>query len=233
MTMANHLVSGLLVPDAVSGHLALELANTRAGWGSASPREYLVSYDALVVWAGDVGHLTAAETTALRRLAARSPRPADRVLRNALALRETVYRLLAAPAAAADPAAPAARPGPAGADLASLHGVAARAYRSSRLVVLSDGRVLPDGGDEVTSGLALPLHRSALAAAQLLAAGDGGHVFACAGRGCGWLFLDRAHRRRWCIMAICGNRAKAREFAARTRTRAGSLDRPGPPPHDS
>ena len=31
--MANHRVSGQLVPDAVSGHVALELGNTRAGWG--------------------------------------------------------------------------------------------------------------------------------------------------------------------------------------------------------
>jgi predicted RNA-binding Zn ribbon-like protein len=210
MTMANHLVSGLLVPDAVSGDLALELANTRAGWGSASPREYLVSYDALVVWAGDVGHVTAAETAALLREAARSPRAASRVLRDALALRETVYRLLTA---AAPPVVDAASDG----DLASLHAVASRAYRASRLVMRSEGRVLPDGGDVATAGLALPLHRSALAAAQLLAAGDGEHVFTCAGRGCGWLFLDRAHRRRWCIMAVCGNRSKARTYAARNR----------------
>ena len=36
--MANHRVLGQLVPDAVSGHVALEIANTRAGWGSATPR---------------------------------------------------------------------------------------------------------------------------------------------------------------------------------------------------
>ena len=63
--MANHRVSGQLVPDAVAGHVALELANTRAGWGGSAPREYLVSYDALAVWAGDVGLLTGPE---LRRV---------------------------------------------------------------------------------------------------------------------------------------------------------------------
>ena len=34
----------------------------------------------------------------------------------------------------------------------------------------------------------------------------------CDGAGCGWLFVDRskAQRRRWCSMADCGNREKAR-----------------------
>jgi len=40
--------------------------------------------------------------------------------------------------------------------------------------------------------------------------------------GCGWLFFDstRNQSRRWCTMAICGNRAKARRHYARIR-RAG------------
>src|SRR6185437_6680981 len=42
---------------------------------------------------------------------------------------------------------------------------------------------------------------------------------ACADPECGWLFLDRsqARRRRWCSMAECGNRAKARRFRASVR----------------
>ncbi len=37
--------------------------------------------------------------------------------------------------------------------------------------------------------------------------------------GCGWLFFDstRNQSRRWCTMAICGNRAKARRHYARIR----------------
>jgi predicted RNA-binding Zn ribbon-like protein len=31
------------------------------------------------------------------------------------------------------------------------------------------------------------------------------------------VFLDPSHRRRWCIMAVCGNRAKARRYADRRR----------------
>ena len=205
--MANHLVSGVLVPDAVSGHRALELANTRAGWGAARPREYLVSYEALVVWAGDVGHLSAEEATGLRAAAAQSPRRARQVLTDTLAVRESLYRVVTFGEA-----------GPLGADLERLQRVAARAYRVSSLIARDDGRVLPDGGELGTAGLALPLHRAALSVVELLGDGDGQHVYACAGRGCGWLFLDRAGRRRWCIMAICGNRAKARAYSERNRT---------------
>jgi predicted RNA-binding Zn ribbon-like protein len=48
------------------------------------------------------------------------------------------------------------------------------------------------------------------AAARLLAVGDRGLVRNC--EGCSMWFYDhtKAHRRRWCSMALCGNRAKAR-----------------------
>jgi predicted RNA-binding Zn ribbon-like protein len=61
----------------------------------------------------------------------------------------------------------------------------------------------------------LPLLAVARAAGELLAAGPTG-VRACPGHGCGWLFLDPRGRRRWCLMAVCGNRAKARRHAARS-----------------
>lgn len=38
--------------------------------------------------------------------------------------------------------------------------------------------------------------------------------------GCGWVFLDRSrnHSRRWCAMADCGARVKARRLTSRRRT---------------
>jgi len=44
-----------------------------------------------------------------------------------------------------------------------------------------------------------------------------GLVRQCEDAGCGWLFLDRsnARKRRWCSMADCGNRNKARKFYRR------------------
>jgi predicted RNA-binding Zn ribbon-like protein len=205
-------VSGQLVPDAVSGHVALELANTRAGWGSATPREYLVSYDALAVWAGDVGLLTAYETREVRRLGREQRDDAGRVVVETIAVRESWYALATACQRGVDLLRR---------DLDAVGSAAARAATVSRLVVHADGRVLPDGGSVRASGVRLPLDRAAAVAAQMLATGDVVDAAACAGRGCGWLFFDPAHRRHWCIMAVCGNRAKARAFAERQRAAAG------------
>ena len=54
--------------------------------------------------------------------------------------------------------------------------------------------------------------------AQLVAT-PGAPVRQCAGEGCVRHFYDdsRTGRRRWCEMAICGNRAKASAFAKRQR----------------
>ncbi|MEW2501394.1 CGNR zinc finger domain-containing protein [Amycolatopsis sp. NPDC047767] len=58
---------------------------------------------------------------------------------------------------------------------------------------------------------------AAEAAADLFVHGDRSLVRNCEGPECPLWFYDRtkAHRRRWCSMATCGNRAKVRDFRAR------------------
>jgi len=65
------------------------------------------------------------------------------------------------------------------------------------------------------------LHLIAEAAADLICFADFRLVRACEGSVCSLLFLDRtkAHGRRWCSMAGCGNRAKAAAHRARKRSR--------------
>jgi predicted RNA-binding Zn ribbon-like protein len=67
--------------------------------------------------------------------------------------------------------------------------------------------------------LLLPIAR---AMADLICRDDFTHVKACEGPTCTLLFIDRTrgHARRWCSMAVCGNRAKQaahRERAHQTR----------------
>ena len=52
------------------------------------------------------------------------------------------------------------------------------------------------------------------AATDLLTSDSHGSIRQCEDAGCGWLFLDRsnARTRRWCSMADCGNRNKARRY---------------------
>ncbi len=84
---------------------------------------------------------------------------------------------------------------------------------------------LREGGDGI---LALHQHRHwteasqllippVAAAAELLAGSDRHLVRQCEGMDCTMWFYDRtkAHRRRWCSMALCGNRAKARNHRQR------------------
>jgi predicted RNA-binding Zn ribbon-like protein len=55
------------------------------------------------------------------------------------------------------------------------------------------------------------------AAAELICNQDFRLIRSCAGSACMLVFLDRtkAHARRWCSMAVCGNRAKAAAHRAR------------------
>jgi len=199
------------LPKQVGGHPALEFCNTWAGWNRPAgwtapiegpdPREWLPGYDQFAVWSGYTRLLTPDAVRRIRREAEQSPRPAAAVLRRVQRLREPLYRLML------DPADQKA--------FDEFSRVAQTAVRSTVLESGPDGlvcRVLPEA-----LGLALPLFAVALSAEQLLADPVRHSVRACPGEDCGWLFLDKRGRRRWCDMAVCGNRAKVRAHAARRR----------------
>jgi len=66
-------------------------------------------------------------------------------------------------------------------------------------------------------GLDWLLAAIARSAAELITEGDAADVRLCANSACSLFFLDnsRTHRRRWCSMALCGNRHKVAAFARR------------------
>jgi predicted RNA-binding Zn ribbon-like protein len=53
--------------------------------------------------------------------------------------------------------------------------------------------------------------------AEIFTEGQDAQLRVCANPGCGLFFCDtsRTHRRRWCSMAVCGNRHKVASFARR------------------
>jgi predicted RNA-binding Zn ribbon-like protein len=197
------LVDGLVLPATVADEPALDFCNTRAGWGAPEPREYLTSYDHLLVWSREAGLTAAPAAAQLHRSAKREPAQAARVLERALALRDGLYAVCTDSSSAA------------------WDTVAAEARNASAAAVLVQdappGRrwVIPE-----SAGLDLPALELARAAGALLASTDLETVGRCPGEGCGWLFLDTRGRRRWCTMAVCGNRAKARRHATRARQEA-------------
>lgn len=68
--------------------------------------------------------------------------------------------------------------------------------------------------DDSAASLLQPV---ALALARLLASGDLTQVRACEAHDCTLQFLDttKSGRRRWCSMAVCGNRMKVAAFRSR------------------
>jgi predicted RNA-binding Zn ribbon-like protein len=66
-------------------------------------------------------------------------------------------------------------------------------------------------------GLDWLLAAVARSAAEILTEGAEARIRVCANPGCGLFFCDtsRTHRRRWCSMAVCGNRNKVASFARR------------------
>ena len=187
--MTNHLVEGHPLPDHVAGHLALELCNTKALWGLPTEREYFTEFVVAVLWAREHGVVTADEAARLRREPPRRQRDAVHRLR---ALRAALFWAVT-------------HDGP----LHEIQRHVARAVaRSSYEPADGVQRLRPAYSVDVITD------RCALAADQLLENYGVDAVGLCASEACGWVFLDPAHRRRWCTMAVCGNRAKARRYAA-------------------
>lgn len=214
--MSWRLVDGVPLPDPVGGHPALDFCNTRAGWGTQAPKEYLTSVRALALWSREAGLLSGGVVADLLDTSANASAQAAALLR-AGALREALY-------------ACALGRGTDG-DWALVSGEVAAARAASVLVPGPDGAparwrlaegLAPAHGPAAHTGagagpLDLPVLAVAVAAEELLTSPLGGCVAACPGTGCGWVFADPRRRRRWCSMAVCGNRAKARAYARRRR----------------
>ena len=195
-----------------AGALCLDFANTLSWRRSTAPIERLQAYADLVSWARQLGLVPRRDELRIRRRGAVRPGPARRTLGQARALRETIFAIFAAISEARLPD---------DRDLRALEARIRVAVARSRLV-RANGRYQwtprPD------AAMAHVLWRIALSAGELLASGEAARIGQCAGRDCRWLWLDRTRNqsRRWCDMAVCGNRAKARRYVERQARIAGS-----------
>ncbi len=190
-----------MLPVSVATHGALDFCNTLAGWNTGPRHEYLETFEHLVMWARDRGLVDETSAAELRAETGRDPAAAGRALERVRALRRSLY------AACTDPA-----------DDAAWEAVCREARAAAAHAVLHrDGPPGQRWSIAGEAGLARPVLEIAREAGALLATIDLRQVKACPGTGCGWLFLDPRGRRRWCTMAVCGNRAKARRHVQRAR----------------
>ena len=194
--------------ELTGGALCLDFANTVDN-RPAGARELLQAYGDLVSWAEQSGVLDAASGAGLRAEAGRRPQAAESALAGARALREALYAIFSAGAGGRLPPAEA---------VATLNAALAPSLARLRL----------DPGPEEAFGWRWSLEDGALdgllapivdSAAELLTSSDLARVRECEADTCGWLFIDRSRNRsrRWCDMAVCGNRAKVRRHYARAK----------------
>lgn len=190
----------LWLPKPISGHPGLELCNTRAGWRGAAvwEGEYLRGYDQLALIAGRTALLDADHVARLRRAANRHPGDAQEEVDRALAIRADLYALFTGVAAKSARARVAA---------------AVQSARGRQVLDLDEPSAVwrLDRPERLADALDALL----IASGELLTGGEAGRVVACPGRHCGWLFVNASGRRRWCQMAVCGNRAKQASFLSR------------------
>jgi predicted RNA-binding Zn ribbon-like protein len=119
---------------------------------------------------------------------------------------------------------------PDGDALRTVNAILDRAPRMELRATLAGVEVAHRHRNDDPTGEALA--RAATPLVEAISAGEGGRFRICANDGCRWVFEDtsRAGRRRWCDMATCGNRAKARRFRSRRRDAGAGEPGAGPPP---
>jgi len=185
-----------LAPILIADHAALDMLNSLAA-ANGAPLEFWNSDRDVLHW------LELKQLLPAHHKAAASWRPGA-LLRAALHLRDLVRDLVVRRKAGKRLDLSALNVFLAqGASCLELHAHPSRALHIERVYCAS-----------TPEALLAPLAESA---AELLAHADFDLIRQCEGQDCVLWYYDRtkAHRRRWCSMAICGNRAKVAAFRER------------------
>jgi predicted RNA-binding Zn ribbon-like protein len=182
----------------IGGRLAIDFVN-------AGSRARPLSWEELVVFLEATHVISKERSTLLLELPETDPQAAHGLLQRAARFRASVRDILEAMLRRKEP-------------------------RPDAIESINDLLQVTEGHDELRhdgeswrmefvareSGLEWLLAAIARSAAEIVAEGiTSSHVRVCANPGCGLFFYDasRTSRRRWCAMAVCGNRHKVASFA--------------------
>jgi predicted RNA-binding Zn ribbon-like protein len=184
-------------------HPCLDFVNATSNHADPS-EDSLNTYDDLVSWALDVKLLSDDAAQQLWEIASQHPSRSRALHQEAIDLRETIYRILLNIANNQPPEA---------VDLDALNTALAEAMSHLQLTFSGDG--FGWDWESLVSDPKYLIWRVVWSARELLMSEDLENIRQC--EGCDWLFLDtsRGHRRRWCDMRTCGNRAKAQRHRNR------------------
>jgi predicted RNA-binding Zn ribbon-like protein len=174
----------------------------------AGDTEHLTTIEACVRWFDDHDLLHREMVDAQLHAYAADETARQRVLRRVHRVRDSLRELLDATVEQRPP------------DPSALREVnqALRTQYVYELVPAPDGVSLDHRheGDPIAGALA----RLSESVARELTQPDAGRLRICANEDCRWVFFDSSPggRRRWCNMAVCGNRAKVARHRARQRS---------------
>jgi predicted RNA-binding Zn ribbon-like protein len=192
----------------VGGILCLDFCNTTENrTGLPEFHEQLTTYSRLVGFARQAGLLEEDELAHLLGRSASQPEHAGRTLGEALQLRETLFRVFNEVAHQREPFSE---------DMVELNRLVQRSLSRRRVERSEAGFEWRwQGKGDSLDCILWPVIESA---AELLVGAQTDRIRACEGN-CGYLFLDlsKNRSRRWCLMSVCGARAKNRRHYARTR----------------
>ena len=197
--------------ELMGGAVCLDFVNTLDDRFSAEPKELLQHYVDLARFAEDTGILPDLQVDRLMTRSMQQPDSAKRALASAIQLREAISEIFYALARK--------NPVPAAAVVILNQHVQEAAQH---LALVAGRRHFEWKFEGDSYDLFAPLWPIARDAAELLASERLEFVRTCASKTCEWLFLDESknHRRRWCDMTKCGNRAKVRRFYTRKKKAA-------------
>jgi predicted RNA-binding Zn ribbon-like protein len=188
--------------------LCLAFANTLTWRGTAAPSESLHDHAALLAWIAREAGFEPGAFDEVGTSAAAHDKTAATLFAEAIALRETIFRVFESVAGGRRPAER---------DFAALSAAIAAAPPRARLAEKGGGyawQIAPP--PPAAPALLAPVLWSA---ADLLLDAGNRRIRQCANEKCLWLFVDasKSGTRRWCDMGACGNRAKAQRHYAKVR----------------
>ena len=209
--MANRVLTTVDDCPLVGGRLCVDFVNTTGARAGFSPRERLSSYSDLIVWSRRVEILKPKRASLLLGLTGRRPRLASRALADAIAFRESCYRIFLAITLHRKPAVK---------DLKLLNNTLV--FWSSRRQLVCTATGARWSWLERPIVLDCVLGPIADSAAHLLTSTELSRLKKCGE--CDWLFVDTSKNssRRWC-KDTCANRVKSRTYYRRHRRRTSAL----------
>jgi predicted RNA-binding Zn ribbon-like protein len=197
--------------EAIGGNLCLDYINTLCGNRKSTVIEYIHSYSDLLHWALSLQIIDDSMSNELLSRSKIEKIASQETLSFAIQLRETLYQMIIS-----------LRNGKTivKEDLTFFNNVLQKVQAQKILTFISGKGKLMYNNNITFDRVIWPVIDSAVEIFTEQTSFS--HIRECGNNSCGWLFLDQTKNksRKWCDMAICGNRVKQRKFQVKLKIKS-------------